>query len=117
MVWVARAALVGAIGCQAVCGQCTDGRPFADHRVGADYGTIDLARPGVEWPAWATYQHQPPVAHTIQGTQATLYAPAGAALLLRAETVISPLWFLPTAYLDAVLQTRAWIDSFVLDRS
>jgi photosystem II stability/assembly factor-like uncharacterized protein len=77
--------------------------------------TIDLARPGIDWPAWATYQHQPPVAYAVEGNRATLYAPAGAALLLRAETAISPLWLMPAPYLKAILQTRAWVDSLSVD--
>ncbi|MFB0536236.1 MAG: WD40/YVTN/BNR-like repeat-containing protein, partial [Anaerolineae bacterium] len=78
---------------------------FGKVRIAASEGDIALTRPGMGWLPWATHRHQLPQAIAIHGNRATLYAPAGAAMILRAEVPMPLLWRAPTPYLALVAAT------------
>ncbi len=78
---------------------------FQDVRITAIDGRISLTRPGMGWLPWATHQYQAPQALAIRGDRVTLYASAGAAMMLHAEIPLPLIWNLPTSYLALVAAT------------
>lgn len=83
---------------------------FGETRLAAVGGRISLSRPGMGWLRWALYREQAPQAIHIHGRTATLYASAGAAMMLRAEVPLPLIWNLPTPYLALVAAIWRAID-------
>ncbi len=102
-----------------------EGLPSTTHfgaiQMYAHQGKLDLSRPGMTHALpWAIYREQAPQALYIHGHHATLYAFAGAAMLLRAEVPLPLIWRAPTPYLAMVATTwhaLAWIDRNALPLS
>ena len=93
---------------------------FGNARVTATEGRVSLTRPGMGWLRWAAYRYQAPQAIAIRGNMATLYASAGAGMLLRAEAPLPVIWRAPTLYLALVAATWSalyWIGANVVPLS
>jgi hypothetical protein len=68
-------------------------------------GKINLSRSGMGWLPWATHDSQAPQVFTVNKNTATLYASAGAVMMLRTDISIPIIWHLPTPYLAMVTMT------------
>ncbi len=68
-------------------------------------GRVSLARPGTDWLPWAKYELQAPQTFAVRKNMATLYASAGAGMVLRAEIPLPVIWNLPTPYLAMIAET------------